>query len=118
MNGSGIQVVSEHELSLSAGKTLSLHADGELNIQAAEAIYFKAGSSSLVLDGETDIRSAKVQLEGTVKGSVFVADLAPIWEPPLMSMKAYAEAQAAKVQQTAVQGEAPIQALHRKMGSR
>ncbi|MEK3852117.1 phage baseplate assembly protein V [Paenibacillus sp. FSL R7-0340] len=96
MNGSGIQVVSEHELSLSAGKTLSLHADGELNIQAAEAIYFKAGSSSLVLDGETDIRSAKVQLEGTVKGSVFVADLAPIWEPPLMSMKAYAEAQAAK----------------------
>ncbi|MCP3746557.1 contractile injection system protein, VgrG/Pvc8 family [Paenibacillus sp. A3M_27_13] len=96
MNGSGIQVVSEHELSLSAGKTLSLHADGELNIQAAEAIYFKAGSSSLVLDGETDIRSAKVQLEGTVKRSVFVADLAPIWEPPLMSMKAYAEAQAAK----------------------
>ncbi|WP_192512468.1 phage baseplate assembly protein V [Paenibacillus sp. 23TSA30-6] len=96
MSGSGIQVVSEHELSLSAGKTLSLHADGELNIQAAEAIYFKAGSSSLVLDGETDIRSAKVQLEGTVKRPVFVADLAPIWEPPLMSMKAYAEAQAAK----------------------
>ncbi|MDY7991363.1 GH-E family nuclease [Paenibacillus polymyxa] len=96
MNGSGIQVVSEHELSLSAGKTLSLHADGELNIQAAEAIYFKAGSSSLVLDGETDIRSAKVQLEGTVKRPVFVADLAPIWEPPLMSVKAYAEAQAAK----------------------
>ncbi|MDQ0049237.1 hypothetical protein J2T18_003538 [Paenibacillus polymyxa] len=96
MNGSGIQVVSEHELSLSAGKTLSLHADGELNIQAAEAIYFKAGSSSLVLDGETDIRSAKVQLEGTVKRPVFVVDLAPIWEPPLMSVKAYAEAQAAK----------------------
>ncbi|WP_058830541.1 DNA/RNA non-specific endonuclease [Paenibacillus polymyxa] len=96
MNGSGIQVVSEHELSLLAGKTLSLHADGELNIQAAEAIYFKAGSSSLVLDGETDIRSAKVQLEGTVKRPVFVADLAPIWEPPLMSVKAYAEAQTAK----------------------
>ncbi|MGV6935548.1 hypothetical protein ACWA2B_08515 [Paenibacillus sp. CMM36] len=96
LNGSGIQVVSEHELSLSAGKTLSLHADGELDIQAAEAIYFKAGSSSLVLDGETDIRSAKVQLEGTVKRPVFVADLAPIWEPPLMSVKAYAEAQAAK----------------------
>ncbi|ALP36271.1 hypothetical protein ASL14_08930 [Paenibacillus sp. IHB B 3084] len=96
LNGSGIQVVSEHELSLSAGKTLSLHADGELNIQAVEAIYFKAGSSSLVLDGETDIRSAKVQLEGTVKRPVFVADLAPIWEPPLMSVKAYAEAQAAK----------------------
>ncbi|MGW9529304.1 hypothetical protein ACWHAM_16475 [Paenibacillus terrae] len=96
MNGSGIQVVSEHELSLSAGKTLSLHADGELNIQAAEAIYFKAGSSSLVLDGETDIRSAKVQLEGTVKKPVFVAELAPVWEPPLMSVKAYTEAQAAK----------------------
>ncbi|MEE4570764.1 polymorphic toxin type 28 domain-containing protein [Paenibacillus polymyxa] len=96
MNGSGIRVVSEHELSLSAGKMLSLHADGELNIQAAEAIYFKAGSSSLVLDGETDIRSAKVKLEGTVKRPVFVADLAPIWEPPLMSVKAYAEAQAAK----------------------
>lgn len=96
LNASGVQVVSEHELSLSAGKTLSLHADGELNIQAAEAIYFKAGSSSLVLDGETDIRSAKVQLEGTVKRPVFVADLAPIWEPPLMSVKAYAEAQAAK----------------------
>ncbi|MBE7900969.1 hypothetical protein G7L40_11875 [Paenibacillus polymyxa] len=96
LNASGVQVVSEHELSLSAGKMLSLHADGELNIQAAEAIYFKAGSSSLVLDGETDIRSAKVQLEGTVKRPVFVADLAPIWEPPLMSVKAYAEAQAAK----------------------
>ncbi|MGW9571400.1 hypothetical protein [Paenibacillus terrae] len=96
LNGSGIQVVSEHELSLSAGKTLSLHADGELNIQAAEAIYFKAGSSSLVLDGETDIRSAKVQLEGTVKKPVFVAELAPVWEPPLMSVKAYTEAQAAK----------------------
>ncbi|MBE0342067.1 hypothetical protein E4V51_14040, partial [Paenibacillus sp. 28ISP30-2] len=37
-----------------------------------------------------------VQLEGTVKRPVFVADLAPIWEPPLMSVKAYAEAQAAK----------------------
>ncbi|MGN9171141.1 MULTISPECIES: phage baseplate assembly protein V [Paenibacillus] len=96
LNASGVQVVSEHELSLSAGNTLSLHADGELNIQAAEAIYFKAGSSSLMLDGETDIRSAKVQLEGTVKKPVFVAELAPVWEPPLMSVKAYAEAQAAK----------------------
>ncbi|WP_148267376.1 hypothetical protein [Paenibacillus terrae] len=105
LNGSGIQVVSEHELSLSAGKTLSLHADGELNIQAAEAIYFKAGSSSLVLDGETDIRSAKVQLEGTVKKPVFVAELAPVWEPPLMSVKAYTEAQAAKSAANSTAGE-------------
>src|SRR5687768_17060975 len=67
-------------LSVSAKSRLSLHADRRVQVDAGSAIYLHAGGSSLVLDGETDLRSAQVKLEGTVKRPVFVADLEPIWE--------------------------------------
>ncbi|WP_051290032.1 EndoU domain-containing protein [Paenibacillus massiliensis] len=83
LHSGGVQVSSDSSLSVSAKSRLSLHADGRVQVDAGSAIYLHAGGSSLVLDGETDLRSAQVKLEGTVKRPVFVADLEPIWEPPI-----------------------------------
>ncbi|MEK3789013.1 EndoU domain-containing protein [Paenibacillus sp. FSL K6-1230] len=83
LHSGGVQVSSDSSLSVSAKSRLSLHADRRVQVDAGSAIYLHAGGSSLVLDGETDLRSAQVKLEGTVKRPVFVADLEPIWEPPI-----------------------------------
>lgn len=83
LHSGGVQVSSDSSLSVSAKSRLSLHADERVQVDAGSAIYLHAGGSSLVLDGETDLRSAQVKLEGTVKRPVFVADLEPVWEPPI-----------------------------------
>lgn len=49
----------------------------------------------MVLDGETDTKAPVIYQEGTVKAPVFVADLPPVPEPPLMSIKAFEAAQSA-----------------------
>ncbi|MEK3789011.1 hypothetical protein [Paenibacillus sp. FSL K6-1230] len=80
LHSGSVQVSSDSSLSVSAKSRLSLHADRRVQVDAGSAIYLHAGGSSLVLDGETDLRSAQVKLEGTVKRPVFVADLEPIWD--------------------------------------
>ncbi|WP_373441565.1 CdiA family toxin C-terminal domain-containing protein [Paenibacillus kribbensis] len=119
VQGSGIEM-SEQELTLSTsdGFSITLNEDGgitvnspgnvqiqgshvkldageELSLEAGTALYLKGGASSMVLDGETDTKAPVIYQEGTVKAPVFVADLPPVPEPPLMSIKAYEAAQAA-----------------------
>ncbi|MGG1674085.1 hypothetical protein ACIFOE_26350, partial [Paenibacillus sp. NRS-1783] len=119
VQGSGVEM-SEHELTLSTsdGFSITLNEDGgitinspgnvqiqgghvkldagkELSLEAGTALYLKGGESSMVLDGETDTKAPVIYQEGTVKAPVFVADLPPVPEPPLMSIKAYEAAQSA-----------------------
>ncbi|MFK4350537.1 phage baseplate assembly protein gpV [Paenibacillus sp. RC62] len=119
VQGSGIEM-SEQELTLSTsdGFSITLNEDGgitinspgdvqiqgghvkldageELSLEAGTALYLKGGESSMVLDGETDTKAPVIYQEGTVKAPVFVADLPPVPEPPLMSIKAYEAAQSA-----------------------
>ncbi|MFK4302618.1 phage baseplate assembly protein gpV [Paenibacillus sp. RC254] len=117
VQGSGVEM-SEQELTLSTsdGFSITLNEDGgitinspgdvqiqgghvkldageELSLEAGTALYLKGGASSMVLDGETDTHAPVIYQEGTVKAPVFVADLPPVPEPPLMSIKAYEAAQ-------------------------
>ncbi|MEK3951138.1 restriction endonuclease fold toxin [Paenibacillus sp. FSL H7-0703] len=119
VQGSGVEM-SEHELTLSTsgefsitlhdssgitidspgnvqiqGGHVKLDAGEELSLEAGTALYLKGGASSMVLDGETDTKAPVIYQEGTVKAPVFVADLPPVPEPPLMSIKAYEAAQSA-----------------------
>ncbi|WP_231517236.1 contractile injection system protein, VgrG/Pvc8 family [Paenibacillus sp. UNCCL52] len=124
VQGSGVEM-SEHELTLSTsgefsitlhessgitidspgnvqiqGGHVKLDAGEELSLEAGTALYLKGGSSSMVLDGETDTKAPVIYQEGTVKAPVFVADLPPVPEPPLMSIKAYEAAQAPSAAKT------------------
>ncbi|MGG1616688.1 contractile injection system protein, VgrG/Pvc8 family [Paenibacillus sp. NRS-1782] len=119
VQGSGVEM-SEQELTLSTsdGFSITLHEDTgitvnspgnvqiqgghvkldagqELSLEAGTALYLKGGASSMVLDGETDTQAPIIYQEGTVKAPVFVADLPPVPEPPLMNIKAYEAAQSA-----------------------
>ncbi|WP_231887511.1 hypothetical protein, partial [Paenibacillus jamilae] len=131
VQGSGVEM-SEHELTLSTsdGFSITLHEDtgitinspgdvqiqgghvkldaGEkLSLEAGTALYLKGGASSMVLDGETDTKAPVIYQEGTVKAPVFVADLPPIPEPPLMSIKAYEAAQSAAKDSSSRQASTP-----------
>lgn len=96
LDQNGVQVQSEGELSIYAGRTLTLDAGTKLSMQAGESIYMQAARSSLILDGETDLRSSQVKLDGIIKRPVYVADLAPVPEPPLMTVQAYNEVKASQ----------------------
>ncbi|WP_235332386.1 contractile injection system protein, VgrG/Pvc8 family [Paenibacillus terrae] len=131
VQGSGVEM-SEHELTLSTsdGFSITLHEDTgitinspgdvqiqgghvkldageELSLEAGTALYLKGGASSMVLDGETDTKAPVIYQEGTVKAPVFVADLPPIPEPPLMSIKAYEAAQSAAKDSSSRQASTP-----------
>ncbi|MGY5484127.1 DNA/RNA non-specific endonuclease [Paenibacillus sp. ALE2] len=96
----GITVNSPGNVQIQGGH-VKLNAGQELSLEAGTAIYLKGGASSMVLDGETDTKAPVIYQEGTVKAPVFVADLPPVPEPPLMSIKAY------EVAQTAATAKAP-----------
>ncbi|WP_244188374.1 contractile injection system protein, VgrG/Pvc8 family [Paenibacillus kribbensis] len=131
VQGSGIEM-SEQELTLSTsdGFSITLNEDGgitvnspgnvqiqgghvkldageELSLEAGTALYLKGGASSMVLDGETDTHAPVIYQEGTVKAPVFVADLPPVPEPPLMSIKAYEAAQSAAKDSSSSQASTP-----------
>ncbi|MFK4343660.1 MULTISPECIES: HNH endonuclease [unclassified Paenibacillus] len=90
--GSGITVSSPGNVQIQGGH-VKLDAGQELSLEAGSALYLKGGDSSMVLDGETDIKAPVIDQEGTVKAPVFVMDLPPVPEPPLMNIKAYEAAQ-------------------------
>ncbi|WP_082067343.1 contractile injection system protein, VgrG/Pvc8 family [Paenibacillus terrae] len=131
VQGSGVEM-SEHELTLSTsdGFSITLNEDGgitinspgdvqiqgghvkldageELSLEAGTALHLKGGESSMVLDGETDTKAPVIYQEGTVKAPVFVADLPPVPEPPLMSIKAYEAAQSAAKDSSSSQASTP-----------
>ncbi|UQQ34071.1 contractile injection system protein, VgrG/Pvc8 family [Paenibacillus polymyxa] len=91
---SGITINSPGNVQIQGGH-VKLDAGQELSLEAGTALYLKGGASSMVLDGETDTKAPVIYQEGTVKAPVFVADLPPVPEPPLMSIKAYEAAQSA-----------------------
>ena len=84
----GVRIQSEHGISLSSG-TLELQAEQKLHINAQQGIYLQCKQSSMVLDGETDLSASALHLVGLVKSPVFVADLPPVPEPPLLSIEEY-----------------------------
>ncbi|MFK4474793.1 phage baseplate assembly protein gpV [Paenibacillus sp. RC73] len=98
----GITINSPGDVQIQGGH-VKLDAGEELSLEAGTALYLKGGESSMVLDGETDTKAPVIYQEGTVKAPVFVADLPPVSEPPLMSIKAYEAAQTA----TAKSSQAP-----------
>ncbi|MDQ0497028.1 phage baseplate assembly protein gpV [Paenibacillus brasilensis] len=131
VQGSGVEL-SEHELTLSSsgefsitlhesngitidslgdvqiqGGHVKLDAGEELSLEAGTALYLKGRASSMVLDGETDTKAPVIYQEGTVKAPVFVADLPPVPEPPLMSIKAYEAAQSAAKDSSSSQASTP-----------
>ncbi|WP_042209070.1 contractile injection system protein, VgrG/Pvc8 family, partial [Paenibacillus durus] len=103
---SGITVSSPGNVQIQGGH-VNLKAGQQLSLEAGTALYLKGGASSMVLDGETDFKAPVIQQEGTVKAPVFVADLPPIPEPPLMSIQAYQAAQAAAAAQASSSSPAP-----------
>ncbi|WP_274484130.1 contractile injection system protein, VgrG/Pvc8 family [Paenibacillus polymyxa] len=92
--GNGITIDSPENVQIQGGH-VKLGAGEELSLEAGTALYLKGGASSMVLDGETDTKAPVIYQEGTVKAPVFVADLPPVPEPPLMSIKAFEAAQSA-----------------------
>ncbi|WP_311079300.1 contractile injection system protein, VgrG/Pvc8 family [Paenibacillus polymyxa] len=97
--GNGITIDSPGNVQIQGGH-VKLDAGEDLSLEAGTALYLKGGASSMVLDGETDTKAPVIYQEGTVKAPVFVADLPPVPEPPLMSIKAYQAAQASSTAKT------------------
>jgi len=97
--GNGITVSSPGDVRIQGGH-VKLDAGQELSLTAGSALYLTGGASSMVLDGETDIKAPVVDQEGTVKAPVFVMDLPPVLEPPLMNIKDYEAAQAAAMKES------------------
>jgi phage baseplate assembly protein gpV len=97
---SGIVISSPGDIEVNGG-SVHLDAGQNLSLQAGTGLYLKGGASSMVLDGETDAKAPVIHQEGTVKAPVYVADLPPVPEPPLMSIQAYEAAQAAKAESAA-----------------
>ncbi|KJK31224.1 contractile injection system protein, VgrG/Pvc8 family [Paenibacillus polymyxa] len=103
---SGITIDSPGNVQIQGGH-VKLDAGQELSLEAGTALYLKGGASSMVLDGETDTKAPVIYQEGTVKAPVFVADLPPVPEPPLMSIKAYEAAQSAARDSSSNQASTP-----------
>ncbi|SEJ59831.1 contractile injection system protein, VgrG/Pvc8 family [Paenibacillus polymyxa] len=103
---SGITINSPGNVQIQGGH-VKLDAGQELSLEAGTALYLKGGASSMVLDGETDTKAPVIYQEGTVKAPVFVADLPPVPEPPLMSIKAYEAAQSAARDSSSNQASTP-----------
>ncbi|AET62078.1 hypothetical protein HPL003_26830 [Paenibacillus terrae HPL-003] len=104
--GNGITIKSPGNVQIQGGH-VKLDAGEELSLEAGTALYLKGGAGSMVLDGETDTKAPVIYQEGTVKAPVFVADLPPVPEPPLMSIKAYEAAQSAAKDSSSSQASTP-----------
>jgi len=94
---SGIEINSPGSIGIRGG-SVQLNASQTLSLEAGEAIRLKGGQSSMIVDGDTDLHAPTIHEVGTVKAPVIVADLAPVPEPPLMTVEAYQAGQAAAQQ--------------------
>lgn len=68
-NINGIELHSKDAMFLHTGKDISIQG-GRMSIQAREAVYLVSGSSSIVLDGDTDIKGGHVTVKGLTKSPV------------------------------------------------
>jgi len=94
---SGIEINSPGSIGIRGG-SVQLNASQTLSLEAGEAIRLKGGQSSMIVDGDTDLHAPTIHEVGTVKAPVYVADLAPVPEPPLMTVEVYQAGQAAAQQ--------------------
>ncbi|WP_019635402.1 restriction endonuclease fold toxin [Paenibacillus fonticola] len=85
---SGVTISSSGNVQIQGG-SVKMEAGKGLSLKAGTALYLKGGASSMVLDGETDLKAPVVKQEGTVKAPVIVTDLPPVWEPEIVSVQAY-----------------------------
>ncbi|WP_270169007.1 YwqJ-related putative deaminase [Paenibacillus sp. SYP-B4298] len=95
LDGSGLTVESSGELKLDGGH-VRLTSGGRMKLEASEAVYLRGGASSVVLDGESDVRTPLLKQEGRTKKPVTVKPLPRVYEPPLMPMADYEAAQRAE----------------------
>ncbi|MED0681371.1 hypothetical protein P4S83_18405 [Aneurinibacillus thermoaerophilus] len=72
----GIEFYSDKPIVCMSDKDIQIHACKRLDIKAREAIYFLCGSSSIVMDGVTDIKGSSMKMEGLVKKPVFMPNAA------------------------------------------
>ncbi|CAI6065026.1 hypothetical protein PAECIP112173_01945 [Paenibacillus sp. JJ-100] len=105
LNDQGVVLSSPGNLSIQGGN-IALEA-GKIQGSSPEAIWLMGGGSSFILDGQADVRAAQIQQEGSNKAPVYVADLPPEPEPPLIPLEQYEAAQAAAL---AAKTEAAVQA--------
>ncbi|MEG0449759.1 MAG: phage baseplate assembly protein V [Lysinibacillus sp.] len=68
---SGIEIHSKHPLTLKANDNITF-AGESITMSAAESLHFTCGSSSIVLDGITDMQGQIVTMEGAIKAPVSV----------------------------------------------
>ena len=66
----GIDIQSDGVISVSSKKNLTVETDASLQLTARDGIYLQCRSSSIVLDGEADIKGSVVKVAGTVKAPV------------------------------------------------
>ncbi|MUG47591.1 contractile injection system protein, VgrG/Pvc8 family, partial [Paenibacillus woosongensis] len=95
----GVTISSPGNVQIQGGD-IKLEAGKGLSLQAGTALYLKGGASSMVLDGETDLKAPVIEQEGTVKAPVFVTDLPPVPEPELISVQEYEAAKSSAASHT------------------
>ncbi|WP_246021340.1 polymorphic toxin type 43 domain-containing protein [Paenibacillus lentus] len=101
----GVAISSPGNVAIQGGN-FKLEVGKGLSLKAETALYLKGGASSMVLDGETDLKAPVIEQEGTVKAPVFVTDLPPVWEPEIVSVEAYEASQSSAASHTG-SGNAP-----------
>lgn len=69
---SGIEVHSKHPLKVRANENITF-AGKSIAMSATESIHITCGTSSLVLDGKTDMQGQIVTMEGSIKAPVSVS---------------------------------------------
>lgn len=60
----GVIIESDGELNLASDETIRLNAGNNLSLKAGHGIYLSCGTSSVILDGSTDIQGLKVIFNG------------------------------------------------------
>jgi len=81
-DSSGITIQSDTDILMSSQKTFEITSDTKVGIQAGEGIYLLSGTSSVIMDGDTDILGENIYLDGLIKAPVSIEDLEPQPEAP------------------------------------
>nr|WP_225445684.1 phage baseplate assembly protein V [Paenibacillus arenosi] len=71
----GIVVKSDKPLTITSKKNMSLDATKKLVISAQEGVEMTCDTSSIILDGQTDIQASVIKVEGLKKNPVTVAPM-------------------------------------------
>ncbi|WCN36400.1 contractile injection system protein, VgrG/Pvc8 family [Aneurinibacillus uraniidurans] len=66
----GIEIHSDHSIVFTSDKNIEMDLNKKLAIQAGEEVYLLCGSSSIMMDGVTDIRGSRLRIEGSLKKPV------------------------------------------------